>query len=90
MGPKPPRSAEPALLSEYGTGGRHTGLPEAIGCHAKAVLAGIAGVGPAKQDALLAHYGSLDAIRAASIEDIVANVKGFGTALATRVKDERS
>lgn len=67
-----------------------TTAPAAATGDAKAVLAGIAGVGPAKQDALLAHYGSLDAIRAASVEDIVANVKGFGTALATRVKDELS
>ena len=60
------------------------------GAAARSRLAGIAGVGPAKQDALLSHYGSLEAIRDASVDDIVANVKGFGEALAGRVKDELS
>ncbi len=55
---------------------------------ARARLAQIAGVGPAKQDALLSQYGSLDGIRDASVDDIVANVRGFGEALATRVKRE--
>ena len=50
-------------------------------------LAQIPGVGPAKQEALLEQYGSLEAVRDASVDDIVANVRGFGKALATRVKD---
>ena len=60
------------------------------GAQARARLAQIAGVGPAKQDALLAQYGSVESIAAASVDDIVANVKGFGPALASRVKDDLS
>lgn len=59
------------------------------GAAARARLADIAGLGPAKQDALLAQFGSLEAIRDASESDIAA-VKGFGSALATRVKSELS
>ncbi len=57
------------------------------GAAARSVLAGVSGVGPAKQDALLKQYKNLEGIRDASVEDIVANVPGFGEALATRVKD---
>lgn len=49
-------------------------------------LARIAGVGTTQQDALLNQYGSLDEIRGASVDDIVANVRGFNEDLATRVK----
>lgn len=50
-------------------------------------LGQIPGVGPAKQKALLDQYGSLEGIRDAPVDDIVGNVKGFGPALASRVKD---
>lgn len=53
---------------------------------ARARLAQIAGVGTTQQDALLNQYGSLDEIRGASVDDIVANVRGFNEDLATRVK----
>lgn len=57
------------------------------GAAARERLAQIPGVGPAKQEALLQRYGSLEAIRDAPVDDIVANVRGFGQALAARVKD---
>lgn len=48
------------------------------------VLEGIPGLGPAKQKALLKHFGSLRQIRQASVEDIT-KVPGFGNILATQV-----
>ena len=44
------------------------------------------GVGEARRKALLAHFGSLQAVRAASAEQI-AEVPGFGPRLAARVVD---
>ncbi len=44
----------------------------------------IPGVGPARQQALLAHFGSVRAIRDASREDI-ARLPGFGPNLALRI-----
>ncbi|MBW3658172.1 MAG: hypothetical protein KY457_06010 [Actinobacteria bacterium] len=49
------------------------------------MLGRIKGVGPAKQSALLDEFGSLDAIREASLDDLAA-VKGIGPALAEAVK----
>lgn len=58
------------------------------GAAARSRLGAISGIGPSKQDALLERYGSIESIRDASVDDIVDNVKGFGPALAQRVKDE--
>jgi excinuclease ABC subunit C len=48
------------------------------------VLDGIEGVGPSRKKALLRHFGSLRALRGASVEEI-AQVKGLSAALAGRV-----
>jgi predicted flap endonuclease-1-like 5' DNA nuclease len=55
------------------------------GAAARAVLADIKGVGPAKQDALLKAFWSLEDMRAASVEDLTA-VSGIGEALAGAIK----
>ena len=47
-------------------------------------LDGIAGLGPAKQKAILAHFGSVKAVRAADAEAL-QQVKGIGPALAQTV-----
>ena len=44
----------------------------------------IPGLGPAKQKALLKHFGSVKKLRAAAPEDMLA-VKGVGPALAVKV-----
>ena len=44
----------------------------------------VPGLGPAKQKALLKHFGSVKKLRAATAEEIL-EVKGFGPALATKV-----
>jgi excinuclease ABC subunit C len=49
-------------------------------------LLGIAGLGPARRKALLARFGSLRQLRAASVEQI-AQVPGFGPELAQRVAE---
>jgi excinuclease ABC subunit C len=49
-------------------------------------LIGIAGLGPARRKALLARFGSLRKIRAASADEI-AQVPGFGPELAQRVAE---
>ena len=49
-------------------------------------LIGIAGLGPARRKALLARFGSLRKLRAASVEEI-AQVPGFGPELAQRVAE---
>jgi len=56
------------------------------GAAARAQLAEISGLGPAKQDALLKKFGNLEAIRGASMDDL-SQVKGVGDALAKRIKD---
>ena len=50
-------------------------------------LASIKGIGPAKQDALVERFGSLEAIRAADVSEL-ADVKGIGPSMARRIKDE--
>jgi excinuclease ABC subunit C len=47
-------------------------------------LSGIAGVGPARQRALLEHFGSARAVRSASAEQIAA-VPGFSSRLAEQI-----
>jgi excinuclease ABC subunit C len=49
-------------------------------------LVGIAGLGPARRKALLARFGSLRKLRAASVDEI-AQVAGFGPELAQRVSE---
>jgi Nuclease subunit of the excinuclease complex len=44
----------------------------------------IPGLGPVRKKALIQHFGSLDKVRLASVEEI-AKVKGFGPALAELV-----
>ncbi|WP_425953797.1 excinuclease ABC subunit UvrC [Xylanimonas sp. McL0601] len=48
------------------------------------VLDGVPGLGPARQKVLLAHFGSVKRLRAASVEEI-ASVRGMGTATAQAV-----
>jgi len=50
------------------------------------VLDSIPGIGPTRRKALLSHFGSIDAIREASIEDI-QSVKGMNSKLAQIVKE---
>jgi excinuclease ABC subunit C len=47
----------------------------------------IRGLGPARKKALIQHFGSLDKVRLASVEE-VAKVKGFGPALAEIVHQQ--
>jgi excinuclease ABC subunit C len=44
----------------------------------------IPGLGPARKKALIQHFGSLDKLRLASVEEI-AEVRGFGPSLAENV-----
>ena len=46
----------------------------------------IPGLGPAKQKALLKHFGSVKKLRAASAEEIL-EVNGFGPAMAVKVAE---
>ncbi len=50
----------------------------------KSVLGDVKGVGPAKQKALLATFGSVEQIRQATVEDLAA-VKGINPALAETI-----
>lgn len=53
----------------------------------RSVLDGIPGLGPARQKALLARFGSVKRIRAASIEELT-EVAGIGSALAVTISSE--
>ena len=48
-------------------------------------LDAVPGLGPAKAKVLLAHFGSVRAIAAASVDDL-CNVKGIGPALAAGIR----
>ena len=48
------------------------------------VLDGVPGLGEAKRKALVAHFGSLKKIKAASVEELTS-AKGIGPALAAAV-----
>jgi excinuclease ABC subunit C len=50
-------------------------------------LDAIPGIGPAKRKALMTAFGSLDAIRQASVEQL-ASVSGIGPELAATIKAE--
>lgn len=50
----------------------------------KSVLDDIDGVGPALKRALVTHFGSINAIRQASLEDLM-KVKGVGKSLASKI-----
>ena len=50
------------------------------------VLDSVPGIGPTRRKALLAHFGSIDAIREASVEDI-KSVKGMNEKVAQSLKE---
>ena len=50
----------------------------------ESVLEDFAGLGPVRRGALLAHFGSIDRLRAATVEEI-AEVDGFGDKLAAEL-----
>lgn len=52
---------------------------------AREVLSEVKGVGPAKQEALLERFPSVEALRAASVGEL-AEVKGVGVAIAAEIK----
>ncbi len=52
----------------------------------RSALDEIAGVGPALKKALVQHFGSVGAIKAASVEQL-GEVKGIGPALAQRIRE---
>jgi excinuclease ABC subunit C len=52
----------------------------------RSALDEIAGVGPALKKALVGHFGSIAAIRAATVEQL-GEVKGIGPALALRIRE---
>jgi excinuclease ABC subunit C len=52
----------------------------------KSKLEQVEGIGPAKRRALLNHFGSLNAIQDASVDELI-KIKGIDGALATRIKN---
>jgi excinuclease ABC subunit C len=46
----------------------------------------IPGLGPSRKKALIQHFGSLDKVRLAATDEI-AKVKGFGPALAAKLRE---
>ena len=48
-------------------------------------LDGVPGIGPKRRSALLKHFGSIDAVRAASIEELAA-VQGMTRKVAEQLK----
>lgn len=50
----------------------------------------VPGIGAYKAKAILDSYGSLDAVRNASVSDLAARVDGLGVILAERVKEHLS
>jgi excinuclease ABC subunit C len=52
----------------------------------ESVLDGVPGLGPAKKRALLAHFGSVDAVLAAREEDLV-RVRGVGPEIARAIRE---
>lgn len=68
---------------------KKTAAAGTTGAAAKRRLAEVKGVGPAKQQALLDAFGSLEAIRDASVGELT-DVKGVGEATAQELKDALS
>ena len=64
--------------------GYHRRLREKKGL--TSILDEIPGIGPKRRQALLKHFGSVDAIRVASIEEL-AEVQGMSRGVAERVKE---
>ena len=52
----------------------------------ESVLDDFEGLGPVRRGALLAHFGSIDRLRAATVEEI-REVDGFGPKLAAELRD---
>jgi len=50
----------------------------------QSALEGIAGIGPARRRELLAHFGGLDGVKAATVEDL-CRIRGVGRALALSI-----
>jgi excinuclease ABC subunit C len=48
-------------------------------------LDGVPGIGPKRRSALLKHFGSIDAVRAASIEELAA-IQGMTRKVAEQLK----
>lgn len=69
--------------------GPRTSDDRTTGAAARSALAQIKGVGPAKQEALLHAFSSLEAIRDASLGEL-SQVQGIGPSVARRVKDALS
>ena len=74
------KAATKKAATKKAAGGRTSGAA------ARATLAAIQGVGAAKQDALLKRFRSIEAIRAASVDELSA-VEGVGPTAATKIKD---
>lgn len=68
----PPRDDATAPLEEAGAAAR--------------TLAGVEGMTPAQRDAVQAEFGSMEALRAASVERL-AGVRGVSVSLAKRIHD---
>jgi excinuclease ABC subunit C len=95
-----PGQSEPILLPRHSQGlylvqrVRDEAHRYAITSHRKrrqqatviSLLDGIPGIGPARRKALLAHFGHLDAIRQASLEDLL-KVDGITIKLAQAIQD---
>jgi len=56
------------------------------GAMTRSVLDDVPGIGPARRDALLAHFSSIDELRSADVADL-ARIPGMGRAAAEAVKD---
>ena len=50
-------------------------------------LDGIRGIGPVRKAALVKHFGSIEAIRAARLEELIA-LPGFNRQIAETVKEQ--
>jgi DNA uptake protein ComE-like DNA-binding protein len=60
--------------------------PPARGAAEFEELAAVSGVGPAKRQALFAHFGDMDSLRAATVDEL-AQVKGISATLAQRIHE---
>ncbi|MDQ4131539.1 MAG: helix-hairpin-helix domain-containing protein, partial [Actinomycetota bacterium] len=81
--PAPPAGPAPEVASRGARGSKRAGRGTTEDA-ARAELAKIKGLGPAKQEALLREFGSLEAIRAASLEQLTA-IRGIGETTAREI-----